>query len=192
MPPRPALLAVAATAVSLFFSNSVNLSLSVFLSLPLSYVLSLYLSMIISLSLSFYLTPRPSDSHIPSHIISHSKPVSISQMLLSITVSLSLSVWPNYRHVSFHIYCSMALLKMAHSRPLLLYSPLFNPVANSKQCSISIMPTTGFEPRISGVWVATALPTEPQPLPKLPRTFNLAVIHYTKKCRRKTIELQNK
>ena len=40
--------------------------------------------------------------------------------------------------------------KIGHSRPPYLYFRLFNTV-DSKQCSIKFLPTTGFEPRTSGV-----------------------------------------
>ena len=52
---------------------------------------------------------------------------------------------------------------MGHSRPLFLYFCLFNTV-DSKQIHVGYksLPMTGFEPLVSE---ATALPTEPQPLP---------------------------
>ena len=52
---------------------------------------------------------------------------------------------------------------MGHSRPLFLYFRLFGTVENDYMNKSS--PMTGFEPRTSGKYEATALPTEPQPLP---------------------------
>ena len=52
---------------------------------------------------------------------------------------------------------------MGPSRPLFLYFRLFNTV-DSKMFNINFLPMTGFEPWTSGI-EATALSTEPQPLP---------------------------
>ena len=54
-------------------------------------------------------------------------------------------------------------LKVGHSRPLFIYFGLFITVDN-KQMFNKILPMTGVN-RVPMVLKATALPTEPQPLP---------------------------
>ena len=66
-------------------------------------------------------------------------------------------------------------VKMAFPYLYFIYFRLFN-IVDSKQCLIYILPMTGSEQQTSGS-EATALPTEPQPIPMisffLPFTFNV-------------------